>query len=79
MFHDTEIHLPASVERLVWFVDHWSPMTVRPRGLIEIEIPHGRYLYVLTLGRKPVVYEEYVFVRAPPPRRPPAAARGLVR
>jgi Protein of unknown function (DUF2723) len=76
---ETEIHLPASIERLVWFVDHWSPTTGRPRGLIEIEIPHGRYLYVLPLGKKPVVYEDYVFVRAQPPRRAVSAARARER
>ena len=50
---EVEIDLPLSVERLVWFIDHWSPTTVRPEGLVEIEIPHGRYLYVLPLGRRP--------------------------
>ena len=49
---EVEINLPSTVERLVWFVDHWSPTTVRPEGLVEIEIPHGRYLYVLPLGRQ---------------------------
>jgi 4-amino-4-deoxy-L-arabinose transferase-like glycosyltransferase len=72
---ETEIHLPATVERLVWFVDHWSPSTVRPKGLVEIEIPHGRYLYVLPLGKKPVDYEDYTIVRAQPPRRAVSAAR----
>jgi len=76
---DTEIHLPASVERLVWFVDHWSPTTVRPEGLVEIEIPHGRYLYVLPLGKKPVDYEDYTFVRAQPSRRAISAARARPR
>ena len=78
-FPDTEIHLPASADRLVWFVDHWSPVTVRPKGLVEIEIPHGRYLYVLPLGRKPVDYEEYTFIRAQPPRRAAGAARAWAR
>jgi hypothetical protein len=63
------IHLPAPVKRLVWFVDHWSPTAERPRGLVEIEIPHGRYLYVLPLGRRPVEYEGYTFVRDEPERR----------
>jgi Protein of unknown function (DUF2723) len=76
---ETEIHLPASVERLVWFVDHWSPSAVRPNGLIEIEIPHGRYLYVLPLAKKPVDYEDYTFVRAQPPRRAVSAARARAR
>jgi len=76
---DTEIHLPASVERLVWFVDHWSPTTVRPEGLVEIEIPHGRFLYVLPLGNQPVDYEDYTFLRAQPPRRAASAARARPR
>ncbi|MBI4593581.1 MAG: hypothetical protein HY728_05145, partial [Candidatus Rokubacteria bacterium] len=59
----TEIRLPASVKRLVWFVDHWSPTSERPRGLEEIELPHGRYLYVLPIGRKPLRYAGYTFVR----------------
>jgi hypothetical protein len=61
---DSEVEVPAGVKRLVWFVDHWSPATERPAGLAEIEIPHGRYLYVLALGKKPVHYAGYTFVRA---------------
>jgi len=76
---EVEIDLPPAVERLVWFVDHWSPATVRPEGLVEIEIPHGRYLYVLPLGRKAVDYEDYTFVRAQPARRAAGAARALAR
>ena len=76
---ETLIRLPASVERLVWFVDHWSPTTVRPAGLVEIEIPYGRYLYVLPLGKKPVAYEDYTFVRVEPPRRAVGAARARSR
>ncbi len=60
---DSEIRLPAAVRRLVWFVDHWSPTSERPRGLVEIELPYGRYLYVLPVGRKPLRYAGYVFVR----------------
>ena len=75
---EVEIDLPASVERLVWFVDHWSPATVRPEGLFEIEIPHGRYLYVLPLGKKAIDYEDYTFVRGEPPRGG-AVARGTKR
>jgi hypothetical protein len=76
---EVEIDLSASVERLVWFVDHWSPATVRPEGLFEIEIPHGRYLYVLPLGKKAVDYEDYTFVRSEPPRGGGAIARGAKR
>jgi hypothetical protein len=77
-FPDTEIRLPASAKRLVWFVDHWSPTTTRPPGLVEIELPHGRYLYVLALDRRPVRYEEYTLVRDSPPRRA-APTRGGAR
>jgi 4-amino-4-deoxy-L-arabinose transferase-like glycosyltransferase len=61
---DAQVEVPAGVKRLVWFVDHWSPATERPPGLTEIEIPYGRYLYVLPLGRKPVHYAGYTLVRA---------------
>jgi hypothetical protein len=76
---EVEISLPFSVEQLVWFVDHWSPTTVRPEGLVEIEIPYGRYLYVLPLGKKAVDYEDYTIVRAQPPRRAVGAARARSR
>jgi 4-amino-4-deoxy-L-arabinose transferase-like glycosyltransferase len=66
---DTEIRLPATVRRLVWFVDHWSPHSERPDGLAEIELPYGRYLYVLPLTRNTVEYAGYTFVRDEPPRR----------
>ena len=70
-----EIRLPADVKRLVWFVDHWSPTSEAPPGLAEIELPHGRFLYVLPLGRRAVEYAGYTFVREEPPRRarPPAS------
>ena len=68
-----EIRLPPSVGRLVWFVDHWSPATERPPGLVEIEIPYGRYLYALRVGKKPVEYAGYTFVRDDTRRRGPAA------
>jgi hypothetical protein len=65
------------VKRLVWFVDHWSPLSERPEGLEEIEIPYGRFLYVLAVGRSPVEYAGYTFVREEPVR--PAAAPARVR
>jgi hypothetical protein len=52
---------------------------VRPEGLVEIEIPYGRYLYVLPLGKKAVDYEDYTIVRAQPPRRAVGAARARSR
>jgi hypothetical protein len=60
----SHVELPTNVKRIVWFVDHWSPVTERPPGLAEIEIPHGRYLYVLLVGRKPVRYAGYTLARA---------------
>jgi hypothetical protein len=59
-----EVTLPPHARRLVWFVDHWSPDTERPPGLVEIELPHGRYLYVLRLGRQPVRYAGYTLLPA---------------
>jgi hypothetical protein len=61
---DTSVELPPGARRLVWFVDHWSPAGERPPGLTEIELPYGRYLYVLPLGRTPVHYAGYTLVRA---------------
>jgi hypothetical protein len=65
---DTEIVLPASTRHLVWFVDHWSPSSDRPPGLTEVDLPYGRYLYVLPVGRAPVQYAGYTFVREEPTR-----------
>lgn len=66
---DSDIHLPRGIRRLVWFVDYWNPAAPRPPGLVEIELPYGRYLYVLPLGRRPVSYAGYTFFRDEPPRR----------
>jgi hypothetical protein len=59
------IALPHDVKRLVWFVDHWDPSLPRPPGLLEIQLPYGRYLYVLPLGRAPAEHAGYTFVRDP--------------
>jgi 4-amino-4-deoxy-L-arabinose transferase-like glycosyltransferase len=76
----SEIQVPAAARRLVWFVDHWSPGSPRPDGLEEIELPHGRFLYVLPLKRRPVVYAGYTFVGDEPPRRdPPRRAARVAR
>lgn len=72
---DTEIRLAASARRLVWFVDHWSPLSEQPDGLVEIELPYGRYLYILPLTTRTVEYAGYTFVRDEPPRRALHAAR----
>jgi hypothetical protein len=65
---DFEVALPSTVKRLVWFVDHWSPLAEPPEGLDEIEIPHGRFLYVLPVGALPIEYAGYTFVREEPRR-----------
>jgi hypothetical protein len=66
---DTDIRLPTRIRRLVWFVDHWSPSSERPDGLVEIELPYGRYLYVLPVDRRPLSYAGYTFVREELTRR----------
>jgi transmembrane protein TMEM260 (protein O-mannosyltransferase) len=57
------IFLPYGVKQLVWFVDHWDPKLPRPEGLLEIQLPYGRYLYVLPLGRRPAQHAGYTFTR----------------
>jgi len=61
----TSITLPSRVKQLVWFVDHWDPALPRPQGLHEIELPYGRFLYVLPIGKAPVEHAGYSFARAP--------------
>jgi hypothetical protein len=60
---DSDVSLPARVRQLVWFVDHWNAAAARPTGLREIELPHGRYLYVLPVDRRPVGYAGYTLIR----------------
>jgi hypothetical protein len=60
----SHIRLPPEIRRLVWFVDHWDPATARPAGLREVQLPYGRYLYVLPLTRTPAEYAGYTFERA---------------
>src|SRR5262249_36585603 len=72
------ITLPREVKRLVWFVDHWDPAVPRPPGLLEVQLPYGRYLYVLPLGRHPVECGGRALVRArgcPGPERRSECAR----
>jgi hypothetical protein len=66
---DSVIRVPAAARRLVWFVDYWSPTSARPPDLVEIEVPFGRYLYVLPLGSGVVEYAGYTFVQDEPSRR----------
>jgi len=60
----TRITLPRRVRQLVWFVDHWDPELPRPQGLLEIQLPYGRFLYVMPLGKTPVEHAGYTFARA---------------
>jgi hypothetical protein len=60
---DSDVRLPARARRLVWFVDHWSPSVPRPAGLLEMELPYGRFLYVLPVDRRPIDYAGYTLVR----------------
>lgn len=57
------VAVPRRVRQLVWFVDHWDPAVPRPRGLQEIQLPYGRFLYVLPLGRARAQHAGYTFVR----------------
>jgi hypothetical protein len=57
------IAVPRRILQLVWFVDHWDPAVPRPRGLQEIQLPYGRFLYVLPIGRGRVEHAGYTFVR----------------
>ena len=61
--HIIDIRLPAGIKRLVWFVDHWAPSVARPAGLQEMELPYGRFLYVLPIDRRPIGYAGYTLVR----------------
>jgi Protein of unknown function (DUF2723) len=59
----TRITVPRRIRQLVWFVDHWDPEMPRPRGLLEIQLSYGRFLYVLPLGNRPVEHAGYTFIR----------------
>ncbi len=60
---DSHVRLPARTRRLVWFVDHWAPSVARPEGLVEIELPYGRFLYTLPVDRAPIAYAGYTLMR----------------
>jgi hypothetical protein len=59
----SDVRLPARTRRLVWFVDHWAPSAARPQGLEEVELPYGRFLYVLAVDARPIEYAGYTLVR----------------
>ena len=52
----------------------WGDDTLPPRERSILNLG-----MIASLGRKPVEYEEYTFIRAQPPHRPSGAARGWVR
>jgi hypothetical protein len=60
---DSEVRLPAGTRQLVWFVDHWSPSVARPEGLRQVELPYGRFLYVLPVDHRPIRLAAYSLVR----------------
>ena len=60
---DSDVRLPARTRRVVWFVDHWAPSVAWPAGLVEIELPYGRFLYTLPIDGRPVAYAGYTLVR----------------
>ena len=43
---------------------HHAKADTRPAGLREVQLPYGRYLYVLPLTRTPAEYAGYTFERA---------------
>jgi hypothetical protein len=56
------ITLPRRIRQLVWFIDHWDPAVPRPRGLQEIPLPYGRFLYVLPIRRGRAEHAGYTFL-----------------
>jgi hypothetical protein len=59
-----EVPLPPGTRRLVWMVDSWNPLLPQPRGLREVALPHGRWLYVLEI-EGPVAHGAYRLVAVP--------------
>ena len=56
---ESRLTLPPSTRRLVWVVDYWNPEAPRPAGLQARPLAHGRWLYVLPVGPRPVEYAGY--------------------
>jgi len=56
------ITIPRRIRQLVWFVDHWDPEIPRPRGLQEVQLPYGRFLYVLPIRGGRAEHAGYLFV-----------------
>jgi hypothetical protein len=59
---NSTISVPRRIRQLVWFVDHWDPALPRPRGLQEIQLPYGRFLYVLPIRGGRAEHAGYTFV-----------------
>jgi hypothetical protein len=62
--------LPASARRLVWVVDYWNPAVPRPPGLVARPLAHGRWLFVLPVGRRPLEYAGFEIGRSTALARP---------
>lgn len=62
--------LPASARRLVWVVDYWNPAAARPPGLVARPLAHGRWLFVLPVGRRPLEYAGFEIGRSTTLARP---------
>jgi hypothetical protein len=58
---ERRIPLPPRTRRLVWVVDEWHPGLARPAALEAYPLAHGRSLYVLRTGRRPVGHAGYRF------------------
>jgi len=56
------ITIPRRIRQLVWFIDHWDPEVPRPRGLQEVQLPYGRFLYVLPIRGGRAEHAGYLFV-----------------
>jgi len=56
------VTIPRRIRQLVWFVDHWDPEVPRPRGLQEVQLPYGRFLYVLPIRGGRAEHAGYLFV-----------------
>jgi hypothetical protein len=56
------ITIPRRIHQLVWFIDHWDPSVPRPRGLQEVQLPYGRFLYVLPIRGGRAEHAGYLFL-----------------
>jgi hypothetical protein len=54
-----EVLLPPTTRRLAWVVDYWNPQVPRPPGLEARRLPHGRWLFVIDVDRRPLQHAGY--------------------